>query len=157
MMTPTNRADGEQERLITSNSSVRDSISGDIDIEIGHRDDSPPSLSGKPGAIRYNVLRRIPRSRIGLAISLVITFFVGFVVFDELAFLDKVSSIQVLGGFTAREGVKDISKPLEWSKEEIALSNWTWGPFPPHDSLVESLSSLSSVSFPLSWRSTRCS
>jgi hypothetical protein len=35
---------------------------------------------------------------------------------------------------------------LNWGEEEMALRNWTWGPFEPHPSLFANLASLSEVS-----------
>lgn len=98
-------------------------------------------------------LGRIPRSRGMFWIVTLSIVTICFVVLSRG--LDNY--IQILGNIGAELDRKDGRSEMRWSAEEIALSNWTWGPFSPHHSLLNSVSRLSHVRCPIHPSSTICS
>lgn len=64
----------------------------------------------------------------------------------------EMRATQILDEEKAPLTVLSTSSGLEWSEEEIALRNWTWGPFEPDESLLKNLAALSEVSWSMMFR-----
>lgn len=103
-----------------------------------HEDRSTPT---SPSISNYRDLKsnlRQSRRMPSIVLLLVVTI-------TLLIFLFVPDSFKALSGTVQHSSVHEYDTGFKWNDEEMALRNWTWGPFLPHSSLTSNLARLSSV------------